>query len=128
MKSRMRRRVKRLVLAVAVGTTVFALGCAGVFAAWLAGMHVPIASGATYLRVEKIAPLASADRTSGELTSPFFILLVGNDSRPGVGGARGDALHVLGVNPAKHQATLLDIPRDTGWNGDKLHAGNPHGP
>ena len=127
-KSRMRRRVKRVLLALAAGTTVFALGCAGVFAAWLAGMHVPIASGATYLRVEKIAPLAAADRAGGEPKSPFFILLVGNDSRPGVGGARGDALHVLGVNPAKHQATLLDIPRDTCWNGDKINAGNTHGP
>jgi len=127
-KSRVRRRIKRVLLALVVGTTAFALGCVGVFAAWLAGVHVPIASGATYLRIEKIAPLAAADRTGGGPTSPFFILLVGNDSRPGVGGARGDALHVLGVNPAKHQATLLDIPRDTCWNGDKINAGNTHGP
>ena len=101
---------------------------AGIFAAWLAGVHIPIASGATYLRVEKIAPLAAADRVGGAPTAPFFILLVGNDSRPGVGGARGDALHVLGVNPAKHQATMLDIPRDTCWDGDKINAGNTHGP
>jgi len=91
-------------------------------------VHVPLASGATYLRVEKIAGLSSADRVSGGPSAPFFILLVGNDSRPGVGGARGDALHVLGVNPAKHAATLLDIPRDTCWNGDKINAGNTVSP
>jgi LCP family protein required for cell wall assembly len=55
-------------------------------------------------------------------------LLIGNDLRPGVGGARGDALHVLGVNPAKHQATMLDIPRDTCWNGDKINVGNTQSP
>jgi len=91
-------------------------------------VHVPIASGATYLRVSKIAPISSADRVGGGPSAPFFILLVGNDSRPGVGGARGDALHVLGVNPAKHQASMIDIPRDTCWNGDKINVGNTRGP
>jgi len=37
-------------------------------------------------------------------------------------------LHVLGVNPAKHQASMIDIPRDTCWAGDKINAGNTHGP
>jgi polyisoprenyl-teichoic acid--peptidoglycan teichoic acid transferase len=127
-KLRIGRKTKRVLLALAGATTAFVLVCMAIFAAWLSGMHVPIASGATYLRVEKLAPLASADREGGGLTSPFFILMVGNDSRPGVGGARGDALHVLGVNPAKHQATMIDIPRDTCWNGDKINAGNTHGP
>ena len=55
------------------------------------------------------------------------MLLVGNDSRPGVGGARGDALHLVGVNPKLHKATMLDIPRDTCWNGDKINAANAEG-
>ena len=67
--------------------------------AWLAGARVPLVSGATYLRIEKLPPGRSADRIEGAPKRPFFVLLVGNDSRPGVGGARGDALHVLGVNP-----------------------------
>jgi polyisoprenyl-teichoic acid--peptidoglycan teichoic acid transferase len=126
--SRTRRRAKRVLLAIAGGATAGALGFVAVFAAWLAGVHVPIASGATYLRIEKLAPLSAADRVSGAPTQPFFILLVGNDSRPGVGGSRGDALHVLGVNPAEHRATMIDIPRDTCWNGDKINAGNTRGP
>ena len=126
--SRRRLRVKKILLGFAGVTTACVLGCVGIFAAWLAGVHVPVASGATYLRVEKIAPLAAADRVGGGPSAPFFILLVGNDSRPGVGGARGDALHVLGVNPAMHQATMLDIPRDTCWNGDKINVGNTQGP
>jgi polyisoprenyl-teichoic acid--peptidoglycan teichoic acid transferase len=121
-------RVKRALLALAGATTALVLACVGIFAAWMAGVHVPIASGATYLRIEKLAPLSAADRAGGGLSSPFFVLLIGNDLRPGVGGARGDALHVLGVNPAKHQATMIDIPRDTCWNGDKINAGNTHSP
>lgn len=46
-------------------------------------------------------------------TEPFFVLLIGNDGRPGLEGIRGDALHVVGVNPAAGSATILNIPRDT---------------
>ena len=46
-------------------------------------------------------------------TEPFFVLLVGNDARPGLEGIRGDGLHVLGVNPANQSAVILNIPRDT---------------
>src|SRR4029077_16068218 len=64
---------------------------------------------------------------SSSPTAPFFVLLVGNDDRPGVGGARGDALHLLGVNPKLHKATMLNIPRDTCWAGDKINAANARG-
>jgi polyisoprenyl-teichoic acid--peptidoglycan teichoic acid transferase len=45
-----------------------------------------------------------------------FMLVIGSDGRLGVGGNRGDALHVIGVNPAQGRATMLDIPRDTWVN------------
>jgi LCP family protein required for cell wall assembly len=121
-------RLKRIILvAVAVMAIAFVAN-AGLFAAWLAGVHIPFASGATYLRVEKLSPTAGVDRVAGGLTEPFFVLLVGNDSRPGVGGARGDALHVMGVNPQLKRATLVNIPRDTCWNGDKINVANTRGP
>ena len=44
---------------------------------------------------------------------PVFVLVVGHDARPGEAVARGDALHVIGVNPAAGRATILNIPRDT---------------
>ena len=61
-------------------------------------------------------------------TDPFFILLVGIDGRPGLQGIRGDALHLVGVNPANHSATILNIPRDTwvnipGFGMDKINGG-----
>ena len=58
---------------------------------------------------------------------PLFFLAIGNDGRPGVGGERGDALHLIGVNPAAGQATILNFPRDTyvnipGRGRDKINA------
>jgi LCP family protein required for cell wall assembly len=46
-------------------------------------------------------------------TEPFFVLLIGNDGRAGLEGIRGDALHIVGVNPAARSATIINIPRDT---------------
>lgn len=120
--------LKRVFVTAGAGLLVLTLAFAGLFAAWLHGAHIPIASGAPYFTVTKIAPVESADRVSGGPAAPFFVLLVGNDARPGVGGARGDALHVLGVNPQRKAASMLDIPRDTCWNGDKINVGNTRGP
>lgn len=41
-----------------------------------------------------------------------FVLIVGNDARPGERASRGDALHLVGVNPASGRATILNFPRD----------------
>ena len=59
---------------------------------------------------------------------PVFVLVIGSDAREGLDGARGDALHLIGVNPAAGQATILNIPRDTythvpGSGMDKINAG-----
>ena len=80
------------------------------FAAWLNGVRIPFASGSTWFTVQKVG---SAHYNGGP-TQPIFFLVVGNDSRGGPGNALGDALHLIGVNPALHKATMLDIPRDTG--------------
>jgi LCP family protein required for cell wall assembly len=120
--------LRRIVLTLVALFTATALAIGGLFAAWLSGAHIPIATGAPYLRVEKLAPISSADSVGGGPSAPFFVLLVGNDSRPGVGGARGDALHLLGVNPAQHKATMIDIPRDTCFNNNKINVGNTQGP
>jgi LCP family protein required for cell wall assembly len=61
------------------------------------------------IRITKVADAAYEPRP----TEPFFVLIVGNDNRAGVGGARGDALHLVGINPAEGRATILNIPRDT---------------
>lgn len=119
-------RVRRVVTLAGTMVVAFVLGTTALSAAWLAGYRLPMASGATYLRVQKLSTSGDAERSGGP-NAPFFVLLVGNDSRPGVGGARGDALHLVGVNPQLHKATILDIPRDTCWAGDKINAANAAG-
>ncbi len=44
---------------------------------------------------------------------PFFFLALGNDDRTEENQGLGDAIHVIGVNPALGQATILNVPRDT---------------
>ena len=124
----MRRALRRIAIAgCALGIAGVIAGVA-VFSAWLGGARIPALTGATYLRVEKVPSARSADRLVDGPTRPFFLLLVGNDSRPGVGGARGDALHVLGVDPARREASMIDVPRDMCWQGDKINVGNTHSP
>lgn len=101
---------RRLATALVAGPLVAAIVAVGLGAAWLHGAHLPLISGRRWFTVTKVGETHFAD----EPTQPFFFLVVGNDGRPGVGGARGDALHLIGVNPAAHAATILDIPRDTG--------------
>ena len=72
----------------------------------------PLARGKTVMRIDKIDASNEAHFAAGP-GQPVFILAVGNDGRPGVGGARGDAIHLIGVNPAAGKATMIDIPRDT---------------
>ena len=63
---------------------------------------------------------------------PVFVLVMGHDARPGETQSRGDALHVIGVNPAAGKATILNIPRDTwtnipGRGMDKINTGHYYG-
>lgn len=63
---------------------------------------------------------------------PVFVLVMGQDARPGQAQSRGDALHVIGINPQENRATILNIPRDT-WTNipgrgiDKINAANYYG-
>ena len=78
-----------------------------------------------------VTKTASADYTPGP-ERPVFILAIGNDGRPGETSTRGDAIHLIGVNPTTHQATILDFPRDTGLpipghGVDKVNASHVYG-
>ena len=63
---------------------------------------------------------------------PIFLLVLGNDARPGESVSRADAIHLIGVNPDAGRATILNIPRDTytnipGYGTDKINAANAYG-
>ena len=48
-------------------------------------------------------------------TKPIVLLMVGSGARPGddVEHSLADSLHLVFINPAKHRATLVGIPRDS---------------
>jgi LCP family protein required for cell wall assembly len=63
---------------------------------------------------------------------PVFVLVIGSDGRPGDTQSHGDAIHLIGINPAAGKATILNIPRDTwidipGRGIDKINTGNFYG-
>lgn len=107
---------------------VVALALAGSFMLWLHGVQLPYASGSVWFSITKTA---SADYTPAP-GAPVFILTIGNDGRPGETSTRGDAIHLIGVNPTTRQATILDFPRDTGLpipgrGTDKVNASHVYG-
>jgi LCP family protein required for cell wall assembly len=62
----------------------------------------------------------------------FFVLAIGNDYRPGVEGARADALHLFGINVKQKRVSVINFPRDTnvaipGHGRSKINAANAYG-
>jgi LCP family protein required for cell wall assembly len=117
-----------LLATLVIAPTVLALSCATLVALWLAGVPVPGASAARWFTITKTA---NADYTPAP-DKPVFFLVIGNDGRPGDTVTRGDAIHLIGVNPVTRTATMLDIPRDTGMNipghgVDKVNASHTYG-
>src|SRR5262249_28312796 len=116
---------RRALVALFVAPVLCGVLVAGLAAgAWVL-LGNPMSAGAVWMQVARSG--AAAD--TGGPNQPFFVLLLGTGARsddpsqspddPGL----ADAIHVLGVNPSMHAATLLDIPRDTeGPDGSKLNS------
>jgi LCP family protein required for cell wall assembly len=105
---RVMRMMRGLARAV-VGLLVALLIVGGVYAADARRDHDAAATTITAVR----AGPAAAAFEPGTWSSTVFVLLIGSDERAGLDGARGDALHVIGLNPGAQRATIIDIPRDT---------------
>jgi polyisoprenyl-teichoic acid--peptidoglycan teichoic acid transferase len=88
-------------------------------AAWFAMGQPDPAAGVTWFQVQKVGEA----HYSGAPNQPFFFLALGNDGRSDRDPGLGDAIHVIGVNPALHQASIVNIPRDTqAPGGNKINA------
>jgi LCP family protein required for cell wall assembly len=69
-------------------------------------------AGATVFRVVKTAS-ASQQWTPDK---PLFVLLLGDDLRPGAGCGCTDAIHLVGIPAGGGSGVMIDIPRDTRVN------------
>ncbi|HEX2698652.1 MAG TPA: LCP family protein [Acidimicrobiales bacterium] len=90
--------------AVTLAATV--LGMLGISAALVAGG----AGSAPALEIHKVDTGTFSPRPD----RPVFMLALGLDGgRPGIDGDRSDAIHLIGLNPATGEGTMLNFPRDT---------------
>lgn len=106
-------------LAVAAAVLAVGLGCVA---------PATPAPGAAAVEIVKV----DEGRFRPDRGKPVFVLVMGHDARPGETQSRGDALHLIGINPAAGKATILNIPRDTwtnipGRGMDKINAGHYYG-
>ena len=86
-------------------------------AAWVAGSALgtpsaPRAHAMPLMQMGRAHPashLPPLDRDE-----PVFFLVLGSDARPGerVDRKRSDSIHVIGINPSRHTASILGFPRD----------------
>ena len=118
----MRNPIVRLLVVVPVVGLLLA-GC--LTAAWFAIGRPAPANAAIWFKVQKVDAAASfADNP----TQPFFVLVLGNDGRTDADPGLGDAEHIIGVNPATGDASMIDVPRDTeAPNGGKINSYHPNG-
>ncbi len=117
-----------------------ALGCAGAVGAFmlLAAVAVALYVGAINnkltgeIRAESnVVQLLRRERPA-ERNDPFYMLLMGVDSREEGERARSDTLIVARIDPDKKTAALISIPRDTrvnvpGHGLQKINSANAYG-
>ncbi|MFN2503640.1 MAG: LCP family protein [Acidimicrobiales bacterium] len=114
-------------LAIVTGVLVPVLLAAGVVASATHG-GPGVELGETAFEIHRV----DEAHFPGPPDKPVFVLVMGNDARPGETSSRADALHLIGLNPAAGQATILNIPRDTyvdipGRGSDKINAAHVYG-
>jgi LCP family protein required for cell wall assembly len=92
----------------ALAVAAAALGVLGVTAALLTDASV--GSSQPALEIHKVETASFSPRPD----KPFFMLALGLDGgRPGIDGDRADAIHLIGVNPATGEGTMINFPRDS---------------
>lgn len=102
------------------------------FLSWVVGTALGTAPGRSSARATPLLQLEQARAGYVPVldgSTPIFILVLGSDARPGeeITAQRSDSIHVVAINPAKHRATIVGIPRDSwveipGHGTDKINA------
>jgi len=99
--------------------------------AWIAGSTL----GTVTTEHASARPLLTIGKAHASYTpsltgnTPIFILVIGSGARPGddVAHSLADSIHLVGINPALHEATILNFPRDSwvnipGYGSSKINA------
>lgn len=80
-------------------------------------------SGSASSSGESVSAMDASDKTNSVETEPFYVLLVGNDSRTGTveknidyyadGTGRSDTIMLVRVDPTNYHVGIVSVPRDT---------------
>lgn len=112
----MKARVAALLLTIALVTGIFPL------------LGTPAPTDAAPMRMGKV------HEGFQPLKGKIFVLLIGNDARPGETRSRADGIHIAGIDTATMKGGVLNFPRDSwvnipGWGSarinDALYIGGP---
>jgi polyisoprenyl-teichoic acid--peptidoglycan teichoic acid transferase len=103
---RHRKRRRRLTIAAIVVAVLVLGGAAGAYA-FISGISTTIHDMVNQDQtiVPQLKPVA--------VGKPFYMVIMGVDTRPGEGVARSDTLIVAYVDPQRKRVTTMSIPRDT---------------
>jgi LCP family protein required for cell wall assembly len=87
-------------------------------AAWITGSTLGVAAYPQPAAAQPLLELGMAHAGYVPLlqgTKPIFFLFIGSGARPGedVEHSLADSIHIVAINPAKHRATIVGIPRDS---------------
>jgi len=95
---------------IAVGLTALAVWVAG---SALGSPGTPHAQALPSFAIGRAHPAEAFPALTGK--KPIFVLALGSDARPGqpIDHERSDSIHIVGLNPAKGQASILGFPRDS---------------
>lgn len=99
----------------AIGTlcalAIALIGCCGAFGLFASSVNGKLATGKTN---EEMAAAQNALAEHANFTEPFYMLLLGSDSRTSdTAGSRSDTCIVVRVDPVDNAITMISIPRDT---------------
>ena len=108
-------------------------------AAWIAGSTLGLTTPADPQRASAQPLFELGQAHAGYVptlsgSDPIFILFIGSGAREGedVEHSLADSIHIVSINPAKHRAAILGIPRDTwvdipGYGGNKINTAMSYG-
>ena len=93
-------------------------GALAALCVWVAGAALgqapgPVATASPMMALQAAHKAQFLPSLTGK--KPIFILALGSDARPGqnILRERSDSIHIIGVNPKKHAASILGFPRDS---------------
>lgn len=113
-----------------MGASKIAMRVSGIIFTLLAMVSLLVLVGCSQPQPAEKESLSAANDTmvAGEETEPFYVLLVGNDSREGTveinqadyadGKGRADTCMLVYVDPQTYHVALVTVPRDTLCYGD----------